>query len=388
MKSGEFFRQAGRSGLWPQAAAVHRSAVTKARGKIEWRIFRDILNNAVRLAYEVWPEAPEFVWHGMSVFAIDGSRYTLPAYQEIRDKFDPKSGLQHPGKGHFPMCLVSTVYDVFRRLPIARTVVPVDSSEREEAKELLPCIPAHSVLLFDRGYPSFELIRYLFRHFDGWFVFRCAAKSTFPAIEQFLKSGKAQADIWINPSNNYLSQIPSDKRKRVKAVKLRVVRLEAPDGRVSVLLTNLYNKKLFAADHLIDLYFRRWEVESYYRDEKTVLAIESFHSRTCNGIYQELFAAVIMSVISRTLMQLSSQHFLDTFRECQFKNAVMTLASEAAVLSPENPEKAIRIFDDILKEIYRVIYYRPKKPRPGRPRVTKRGYNKWTIGKAKKAANA
>ena len=31
------------------------------------------------------------------------------------------------------MCLVSTVYDVFRRLPLARTVVPVDSSEREQA---------------------------------------------------------------------------------------------------------------------------------------------------------------------------------------------------------------------------------------------------------------
>ena len=388
MKSGEFFRQARRSGLWPQAAAVHRSAVTKARGKIGWQVFRDILNHAVRLAYEAWPDEPQFLWHGMSVFAIDGSRYALPAYPELRDKFDPKSGLQHNGKGHFPLCLVSTVYDVFRRLPIARTVVPIDSSEREEAKELLPFIPARSVLLFDRGYPSFEFIRYVLRHFDGWFVFRCVGKSTFLAVAEFLNSGKAEDSIWITPTNSYLRQLPPNKRKKVKPIKLRVVRLESPDGTVSVLLTNLYNKKQFPIDDIVNIYFRRWEVESYYRDEKTVLEIESFHSRTCNGICQELFAAMIMSVISRTLMQLSSQRFLDTFRESQFKNTIMTLASEAAVLSPEDPEKAIQIFDEILEEIYRVIYYRPQKARPNQPRVTKRSYNKWAIGKARKVANA
>jgi hypothetical protein len=41
-----------------------------------------------------------------------------------------------------------------------------------------------------------------------------------------------------------------------------------PDGTLSVLLTNLFGKRKSACDEIINLYLRRWEVESYYRDEK------------------------------------------------------------------------------------------------------------------------
>ena len=133
--AGKFFRDARRSGLWPNADAIHRSALTKARKKVPWTVFQDTLNNAVRLAYELWPNTPLSTWHGMSVFATDGSKYTLPATEALRQEFDANSGLDHPGKGHYPQCLVSTLYDVFRRLPIARTVVNVNGSEREEAAQ-------------------------------------------------------------------------------------------------------------------------------------------------------------------------------------------------------------------------------------------------------------
>jgi hypothetical protein len=387
VKSGEFFRQARRSGLWPDAAAVHRSALTKARRKITWRVFEDILDDAVELAYECWPESPAFLWHGMSIYAVDGSKYTLPATQEIREEFDPKSGLQNSGKGHYPQCLVSTLYDVFRRLPIARSVVPVDSSEREQAKDLLPYVPAGSLLLFDRGYPGYEFILYLLSVFHGHFIFRCPAQSTFPAVEAFIQSGEEEDEIWITPSSNYLNKIPLGQRKGLTAIRLRVIRLVSPDGTVSVLLTNLHDKEEFPGNEIIALYFRRWEVESYYRDEKVVMEIETFHGKTSNSIRQELFAAMIMSVISRTLMQLSSQLFADQSKEPQFKNALMTLASEAAVLSAHDPGTAVEVFREILKEIRRVTYYRSKAPRPSEPRVTKKSKNKWICAKLRKVAN-
>lgn len=387
IKSGEFFRAARRSGLWPEAEAVHRSAVTKARRKVHWCVLRDILNDAVSLAYECWPEDPKFVWHGMSVYGIDGSKYNLPPTEEIRQEFDPLSGLQYAGKGHYPQCLVSTVYDVFRRLPIARTVVPADTSERDEVKQLLKYIPAGSVLLFDRGYPSYELINYLVRRFRGYFVFRCPAQSTFPAIHAFIASGKEEDEICIDPSSSYLRQIPKKQRKDLNAIKLRVIKLVSPDGTVSVLLTNLYDKVAFPARELTSLYFRRWEVESYYRDEKVVLEIEKFHGKSCNSIRQELFAAMVMSVIARALMVVS-QALGDEPREPQFKNAIMTLASEAAVLAPDDPVRAIGVFQELLEEIRRVIYYRPKTPRPSQTRVTKKRLNKWGISKTKKVAHA
>ena len=152
--------KARRSGLWPDAQAVHRSAVTKARAHVSWTAFEQVHQEAVKLAYEVWPTREADTWQGLSVFAIDGSKYQLPAADAVRTAFDPHSGLEHSGKGHYPQCLVSTAYDVFRRLPIARTVQPMAAAnEREEVKALLPHIPRGGVLLFDRGYPSYDSAR-------------------------------------------------------------------------------------------------------------------------------------------------------------------------------------------------------------------------------------
>ena len=389
-KSGQFFKNAKRSGLWPYANAVHRSSVTKARQKVPYQVFSDILKDAVNVAYDLWPkDDPRYLWHGMSVYATDGSKYNLPATKEIRNYFDPESGLQNKGKGHYPQCLTSTLYDVFRRLPVARTVVGIDGSEREEMKNLLPFVHPNSVWMFDRGYPSYESILYLKKHFSGYYLFRCPASCTFPAVEAFINSGKKESIIWITPSNKFKSKVGIKERKKLKPIKIRVIRLASPDGTISVLLTNLFNKKKCNCEEVIKLYFKRWRVEEYYKDEKVTLEIERFHSRTVNGILQEFYAAMIMSVISRSLMVLSSHFFLSEEQESQFKNAVIALSADAAFLVPDNPEKAAEIFKDILVEIARVKYYRPKEPRSSQPRVNKSPLNKWQQNKTKKvAANA
>ena len=164
---GAFMRDARRSGLWPDAQAAGRSALSKARKKVPWEIFRETLTDAVGVAYELWPDDTRSTWHGMSVMATDGSKYTLPANDALRKAFDPNSGLDMSGKGHYPQYLVSTLYDVFRRLPIARTVVDVNGSEREEATQLLPDVPKNRVWMFDRGYPSYELFRLLHDTYEG-----------------------------------------------------------------------------------------------------------------------------------------------------------------------------------------------------------------------------
>ncbi|MCZ6799513.1 MAG: transposase, partial [Nitrospirae bacterium] len=187
---------------------------------------------AVKLAYEVWPTRETDTWQGLSVFAIDGSKYQLPAAAVVRTAFDPHSGLDHPGKGHDPQCLVSTAYDVFRRLPIARTIQPMaEANEREEVKALLPQIPPGGVLLFDRGYPSYDLLAHL-QQYQGMWVLRCPASQTFPAVEAFVQSGKAEALLTLTAP-------------QTEAIRLRAIRMGSPSGDVSVLLTNLPEDERF-----------------------------------------------------------------------------------------------------------------------------------------------
>lgn len=312
------------------------------------------------------------------MYAIDGSKFTLPATETLRHTFDPDSGLDQPGKGHYPQCLVSTLYDVFRRLPVARTIVSLHGSEREEAAALLPHLPKQRVLLFDRGYPSYDLLRLLTITYQQHFIFRCAATGTFPAVEAFVKTGQAEAVIWLTPSNKALARLSPRHRHRLKAIKLRVILLHHPDGTVSVLLTNLLNRRRYPRDEIRALYFKRWQLEDYYRDEKITLQLETFHSQTPTGIRQELLAAMIMTVMTRTLMRVAASTYLEAHQCCQFKYAILTLAAEAALLVPEDPKQAGLIFTELLQDIARVKYYPPATPRPSQPRLNKHPVNKWS----------
>ena len=128
---GSFVRNAKRSGIWSNVETVHRSTITRARRKLKWQLFEDLFYRAVTLAYEIFPHRDEYLWEGMSVVAFDGSKYQLPASSEIREYFDPTSGLgnANSSRGHYPQCLVSTAYDVFRRIPIAPCVRLVVASK-------------------------------------------------------------------------------------------------------------------------------------------------------------------------------------------------------------------------------------------------------------------
>lgn len=383
IQANHFFKLARRSGLWPQADGVDRSAVSKQRRKVGWIVFRDILAKAVALAYELWPT--QATWHGFSVLAIDGSKFVLPATERIRQRFDPESGLEHPGKGHYPQALVSTLYDVFRRLPISRWVDPIAGSERHAALELLPHAPRNSLVVFDRGYFSFDLLRYLVETFRGHFLMRCPTESTFPAVTAFARSGLPEAILTIQPSYDGLRRAKRQGLGPLTPIEVRAIRMVSPDGTVSALLTDLLDAQKYPADTIRALYGKRWEVETYYRDEKIVLDLERFHGRTVNSVLQELFAATIVTVIARTLAALSEQKHNHDPGTCQAKNAVIALAHEAALLAPEHPDVAVAVFQELLDQMARVRYYRPKTPRPPQPRVSKQSNNKWRRGKTAKS---
>jgi len=102
--------------------------------------------------------------------------------------------------------------------------------------------------------------------------------------------------VSINPPQRFLEGISKAERYQYLPMIVRIIRLVSPDGTLSVLITNLMDEKQYPSEDIIHLYYRRWGVERYYRDEKVFLDVVNFHSKKGNGIRQELFAILIMSV--------------------------------------------------------------------------------------------
>jgi hypothetical protein len=66
----------------------------------------------------------------------------------------------------------------------------------------------------------------------------------------------------------------------------------------------------------------------------------------------------------------------------------MSFARDAALLTPAHPAQALVILQELLHAIRQVKYYKPKAPRPSRPRVNKHPINKWQSDRQKKLHNA
>lgn len=375
----QFLCNARRSGMCTDMRRVHASSISRARAKVSWRQFEQTSKDFVAAALEQIPWDENDTWHGMQVVAIDGSKHTLPATEEIRATFDAARG-RDKRCGHYPECMVMTVYDVFRRIPLVQTVAGCDASERHEAQALREHLPRGAVALFDRGFPSYDVIADYLKHYDGYFVFRCPATKTFPAVMNALRCGLTDADVFLQPSVRAQINHPN---KNLVALRVRMIRLKNDDGTMSVLLTNLYDRQLFRTADLRQLYQRRWKIEEYYREQKCLLHVEQFHSRTANGILQELYAAMIISVVSRTLVRLCQLNTQIHSSVPQFKNAVVSFASEAHVLTTTCVRAMGKVLNQLLLAINEVRYAAPKHRRPPQPRISKKPPNKWTIKRGK-----
>ncbi len=384
IKISEFFKNASRANLIEDVDTINKSSVIKARNKIPFEEFADTMDLAVKIAYENFPKSAKYQWNKLSVYAVDGSKYTLPSSDILREEFDPTSGFdkKKSGKGHYPQCLVSTVYDVFRRIPIARSIAPVDTSEREEFLDLLYKIPSNGLFVFDRGYPSYEMFYNLKNKYKGYFLFRNPISNTFKEVENFLESGQKDGIIFLKPSRNFLKKYNLE-TKNNNIIKLRVIISVRPNGEKIIFLTNLFDKTIFKANDICDLYYKRWEIEVNYRNEKESIDIEYFHSKNPNGIKQELYAIAIMTIITRTISAMTTDEKDINSKEPQFKNAIITLANDIAIFVSKNIKKATKILKQIIKEIKHQIYYRPKRKRKSYQRITKKAINKWINGRNK-----
>jgi len=185
-----------------------------------------------------------------------GLFFKMARRDDIREHFDPDCGLQSSGKGHYPQALVSTAFDVFRRIPVARTVMPNNASERKEAMAMLDHMPS-GIVLFDRGYPSYEFILYLMENYAGHFLFRCPASNTFPAVVSFLASEAEDGIIEIAPSETYRSKLSVAARRDLTSLTVRIVRVTLPNGEIAVYLTDLLDSATFSCEEIADLYRRR-----------------------------------------------------------------------------------------------------------------------------------
>ena len=130
------------------------------------------------------------------------------------------------------------------------------------------------LVLFDRGYPSFDLIEKL--ESDGFhYVMRVRKKFNCDIDAQSASDGF----VWLT--------------KGEKRIHIRVIKFVLDSGEEETLITNITDKRL-GKNAFKKLYFMRWPVEAKYNIAKQKLQVENFSALTAEGIKQDFYAAMYL----------------------------------------------------------------------------------------------
>jgi hypothetical protein len=251
-----------------QEKNMSQQAFSKARSHFDHSPFESLFRDLVELRY--CGEHGISLMHGYQVFAVDGSDVALPKMPGILEVFG--------GTGRnadSPTAKISLLYDILNDFVVDAVIGKVGASERDLASGHIDtlrgmCSGTKKLLIFDRGYPSADLIHKLEK--EGlYFLMRVKSKWN--------------REVDECPKNDSLIKLD-------ETTTIRVVKFPLPSGEIETLITNLFE---LPVGEFPKLYFKRWPIETKYDVVKNKLALENFTGYSENVILQDFWAIMYVA---------------------------------------------------------------------------------------------
>ncbi len=370
----------------PQQKPAAPSAFSTARMKLDEDIFK-VLNNKIIHTYK--QNLGEQCWKGHSVFAVDGSKITLPRQLRNRPYKTPSDN------AYYPQGLVSCLYQLKSKIPYDFDLV-AHHNERAMALSHLKCLNKQDLVVYDRGYFSYAMLYY---HLKAGVqaVFRLKQNSG-KVIDEFFASDETDTVVIVEIQSNRYNEIRSRYPNIIfRPIKMRLVKYSYDDT-IYVLGTTLLDSQYYKKEELSDLYHSRWGIEELYKISKVLINVEEFHAQSERGIKQELFAHFVLI----TLHRIFANHAEDEINEkdktnedghilggipmfrINAKNSLRTMARNLESMFLQHAELLAKTLNNMVD----AISFCKQKERPGRKynRISRKPTNKWRSSNSKKIA--
>lgn len=270
-----------------------KSAFVQSRSKISSAVFTHLSSSLIREFYTDNEDNVK-LWRGFRVLAVDGSLIHLPITKELASIYGT---FHNQSDTYVVQGRVSVLYDVLNHYIIDGSLSARNKGERELALAHLEFTKTKDLIIYDRGYPSFDFI---YEHTERKLDFLIRVKTTFShTVKDFLKTNKKSSLVKIQCVKNHCFK--GKKYTKDTTLLVRLIRIELPSEETEVLITSLLDDKEYPHDIFKELYFRRWKIETLYDQLKNKLKIEYFSGYSSNTILQDFHAALFISNIQTLL---------------------------------------------------------------------------------------
>ena len=293
-----------------------KSAFVQARMKIRPEVFKDLSDILVEEFYTDNGPAVR-TWKGLRLLAVDGSRVTLPITKELKRIYGET---KNQSNTTLVQARCSLLYDVENSYVLDGSLAPLAQGERALALSHLHQCRTGDLLIYDRGYPSYDLIH---EHLARGLDYLMRVKTSFSQLTiDFERSGRPSMVVSIFPGKN--ARLSDKAYQRDTPIELRLVRVELPKGQVEILMTSLMDRDTYPDTIFKALYQKRWGIETFYDALKNKLKVEHFSGYSNQSILQDFYAALFIGNVQTLIVSELEQEIAQQNRDRKYDHKINT----------------------------------------------------------------
>jgi hypothetical protein len=276
-------------------AETTKQTLSKRRKSIDPLYFKQLNDELINFIYKNDKDR-RFI-------AIDGSKINLDA------KFGKQDIYKLSKNKNYSTALISSIYDVNKRMPINYEIYK-SFNEREALVDQLNYFKKGDVAIMDRGYYS-KILLEKFINIGVDPIFRIPKGLTI--VKTFIDLNK----------DDYVFDFEINHQK---IIKFRIIKYKI-NKEMYYIGTTLINKQVYTLLNIINLYKKRWTVETDFKYSKYNLSLESLSSKSTNLIKQDIYVHNFILIFESFIR---NSYFIDDNEKFKMNttNALVTIVNK------------------------------------------------------------
>ena len=291
--------------LGHEVSSTNTGAYCRARAKVPEGVVRRLAEGVAERCEAAVPE--DWKWHGFRTLVVDGTTFSMPDTAANQAEY-PQPTSQAEGLG-FPILRAVALTSLATGMVLALATGPYAGKETGETalfRTLFDKLRRGDLVLSDRYYGGWFMLA-LLRELGVEFVTRLHQYREADFNRGKRLGQKDHIVAWVKPQKPaWLDQETYDRLPQQLEVREIEVRVNVPGFRTEslVVVTSLFNHKVYTRDDIAALYRRRWVIELELRDIKTTMKLDVLRRKTPAAVRQELWTGLLAyNLLRQSLLQ-------------------------------------------------------------------------------------
>lgn len=289
-------------------------------------------------------------WRGLAVYGVDGTTLRLPDTAANDAAFGRPGTSRGNATAGYPQLRLVVLLVLRQHVLAAAAFGPYRTSELALAARLWGELPAHALVILDRGFAAYPLFHQLGdRSVDRHWLVRARSGPTALAWRVVQRLGRGDDLVELTPSRATCAAHP----ELPTTLRARAIRVQHRGYPAYVVLTSLLDPAAYPAADLAALYHERWEVELAFDEVKTHTCerVEALRSKAPARIEQEVWGLLIAYTLVRFIVARAAQRAKVPPLSLSYRHALLVVRSfclSAWMVAPGTIPRALdRLLDDL-----------------------------------------